>query len=212
MDDLPLRKTLLKGWATGEMSSSKVLEIASGAAQQGATGLADMSSLGSHNAFRSLQAVFGYPVGAPHMTWLEIPTTAGPRTPHPFLLPHEFFSSYFTHRKKDWTSTMARSGEACFEFWQGMSQSAFVKKHPSLPRSSWGSTIPIGFHGDAGAYSNHDSLYTISWNSLIGSGKTAEKRFVFTVLRKAEMTADTLDFVFRTLGWSLNSMLCGDSP
>jgi len=199
-DHLPLRKTLLTSWSTGELSSAKVLEIAAGAAQQGATGMDDMRSLGSHNAFRSLQSVFGYPAGAPQMTWLEIPTTAGPRTPHPFLLPHEFFSSYWTHKKKNWLSTMASSAEACVDFWLGMRQSAFVKNHPSLPASSWGTTIPIGFHGDAGAFSHQDSLYTISWNSLIGSGKTAEKRFVFTVLRKGEMVAETLDCVFRILG------------
>ena len=209
---LPLRKTLLKGWSTGELSSAKVLEIAASAAQQGATGMDDMRSLGAHNAFRSLQSVFGYPAGAPQMTWLEIPTKAGPRTAHPFLLPHEFFNSYHTHKKEDWLSTMARSTEACIEFWRGMRQSAFLKNHPSLPASSWGSTIPIGFHGDAGAFSKQDSLYTISWNSLIGAGKTAEKRFVFTVLRKGELVAETLDCVFRILGWSFNSMLCGEFP
>ena len=211
-DHLPLRKTLLKSWSSGELSSARILEIAAGAAEQGATGMDDMRSLGAHNAFRSLQSVFGYPAGAPQMTWLEIPTTAGPRTPHPFLLPHEFFNSYFTHKKKDWLSTMARSSEACIEFWRGMRGSAFVKHHPSLRAPSWGTTIPIGFHGDAGAFSKQDSLYTISWNSLIGSGKTAEKRFVFTVLRKGEMVAETLDCVFRILVWSFNSMLSGDFP
>ena len=83
---------------------------------------------------------------------------------------------------------------------------------PSLPPSSWPFTIPIGFHGDAGAFSHQDSLYTISWNSLIGQGRTAEKRFVFTVLRKGEMVADTLDAVFRIMGWSFNSMLTGSFP
>ena len=107
---------------------------------------------------------------------------------------------------------MASSAEACLEFWRGTRQTRFVRNHPKLPRSSWRSTIPIGFHGDAGAFSKHDSLYTISWNSLIGSGRTAEKRFVFTVLRKGEMVAETLDAVFRIMGWSFDCMLDGEFP
>ena len=99
---LPLRDTLLKGWSTGDTTSARVLEIAAGATHQGAEGLSDMASLGAHNAFRSLQHVFGYPGGAPALTWLEIPTKSSSRTPYPLLLPYELFHSYYKDRKKDW--------------------------------------------------------------------------------------------------------------
>ena len=74
----------------GKLSSLQVLEYATGADLQGASGLTRLASLGSDHAFRSLKNVFGIPAGAPDFTWLEIPTIAGPKTVHPFLMPHEF--------------------------------------------------------------------------------------------------------------------------
>ena len=100
----------------------------------------------------------------------------------------------------------------CLEFWQAMRETSFVTKHPSLPRSSWHRIIPLGFHGDAGAFSHQDSLYAISWNSLVGSGSTAQKRFLFIVLRKSEMTHETMDAAFRAMAWSFNLMLEGKRP
>ena len=93
-----------------------------------------------------------------------------------------------------------------------MKDTVFVKEHPKLPRSSWKTAIPLGVHGDGGAFSHHDSLYTISWNSLFSSGNTVAKRFVFTVLRKSEMTPDTLDTVFDIFAWSMNALLDGITP
>ena len=66
----------------------------------------------------------------------------------------------------------------------------------------------FGLHGDAGSFSHSDSLYTISWNSLVGRGETAKKRFLPTVLRKSDMVkGETLDAIFRIFSWSVNAML-----
>jgi len=67
-------------------------------------------------------------------------------------------------------------------------------------------------HADGGAFSSQDSLFVISWNSLLGSGQTFRKRFLFTVLRKNEMTDATLDHALRIFAWSLNTLLCGTTP
>ena len=63
-----------------------------------------------------------------------------------------------------------------------------------------------------GAFSHQDSLYAISWNSLVAQGSTAAKRFVFTVFRKSEMTPGTIDAVFRIFAWPMNIMLSGKWP
>ena len=107
---------------------------------------------------------------------------------------------------------MAGPANACQEFWHAMKDNIFVRQHPALPAARWPMTIPLGMHGDGGAFSKQDSLYIISWNSLIGQGSTASKRFLFTVFRKSEMVDGTLDAVFRVLAWSFNLMLEGKWP
>ena len=92
-EDLPLFDSLKKDWARGAMSSAKVLEHVQGAIHQGAQGLGDIENMDGHNAYRTLMHASGTPVGAPDFTWLEIPTTKGESTAHPFLMPHEFFQS-----------------------------------------------------------------------------------------------------------------------
>jgi hypothetical protein len=87
-----------------------------------------------------------------------------------------------------------------------------VKKHPSIKQSDWSRTIPLGLHGDGGAFSHHDSLYAFSWNSLLGVGNTIRKRFLFTVIRKTDVGPDTLDAIFKLLAWSFNIMLTGNTP
>ena len=196
----------------GKLSALQVLEYATGADLQGASGLTRLASIGSDHAFRSLKNVFGIPVGAPDFTWLEIPTIAGPKTVHPFLMPHKFFASYFAAHDDKWAQSMSGPVGACLQFWTEMQETAFVLRHPALPRSTWPSMVPFGFHGDAGAFSHHDSLYTISWNSPVGRGTTSQKKFVFTVFRKSEMVADTLNTIFRILAWSFNILLTGKWP
>ena len=107
---------------------------------------------------------------------------------------------------------MVGPAKACLEFWQSMADTPFLKLHPSLKDADLAKVVPIGIHGDAGAFSKSDSLYTISWNSLLGQCVTARKRFVFTVLRKSDLVAGTLDAVFQILAWSLNTMLRGEAP
>ena len=72
----------------------------------------------------------------------------------------------------------------CTPFWSSDEGAALVRRHPVLSGRSaaeLASTLPIGFHGDGGAMSHQDSLYVASWNSLLGIGNTADKRFIFTV-------------------------------
>ena len=123
-----------------------------------------------------------------------------------------FFQSYFKDRPGLWKQTIAGPIGATSEFWQQMQHHEFVKKHPALKQDHWATTIPIGFHGDGGAFSKQDSLYTFSWNSLLGVGQTIAKRFIFTVIKKSDMVAGTLDAILHVLSRSLIAVLSGTTP
>lgn len=216
-DANPLLRSLKRDWALGKLTSNQVQEYALAASSQGAVGVEALGKAGNsgnnpQNIFRALKSILGLPKGAPSLYWAEIPTKAGPSTPHPFLLPHEFFRSFFLDCPRQWEQAVSGPAGAALEFWTSMRDNVFVRKHPSLPRSSWSTTIPVGLHGDAGAFSHHDSLFTISWNSLLGVGETVAKRFLCTVIRKSDIAEGTLDAIFKVLSWSFNTMLAGKTP
>ena len=93
-----------------------------------------------------------------------------------------------------------------------MANTPFVQEHPVLHPGVFRDTIPIGMHGDAGGFTEHESLIVLSWNSLLGTGSTRSKRFLFTVLLKKECTRATLEKVFQIFAWCVNSMLTGLMP
>ena len=179
----PFTDKLRTMWAKGEFNSVQMQDLAMTSMQQGAHSLeqlAAMGNFGNHksNIFRAMQTIWGIPKGACDIDWLPIPMKAGRYTPHPFLLPHKFFEAFYASNEiKVWRDVMAGPVGACRSYWQECQGTDFVRHHPKLPSSSWGSTIPLGMHADAGAFSSHDSLYTISWNSLLGRGSTIKKDF-----------------------------------
>ena len=214
--DLPLTQALKQDWARGIITSKQVHRYAYTALQQGAAGLDHISSMGNfgenpQHLFQALVNYFGVPLGAPPIDWIELPTTAGARSPHPVIWPHKFFAKMFEERLEDFGTYLSGPDGACSQFWQSMRDTPFVQGHPDLAESSWSKTIPLGMHGDAGAFS-HDSLFVISWNSLMGMGSTITKRFVFTVIKKSDMRADTLDAILKHFSWSCNALLAGKFP
>ena len=175
--------------------------------------LASAGAGGKHanNALRDFKNALGLPSGSPNFVWLEIPMKGGRKVPHPFLMPHDWFSSLFSTPDR-WATTVVSSGAQSSSFWENMKDTKFVRNHPKLHADAWESMVPLGIHADAGAFTKQDSLYVISFNSLLGVGKTVTKRFVFTVIRKADMAADTLDYVFWIMSWSFNTLLEGKTP
>ena len=93
-----------------------------------------------------------------------------------------------------------------------MRHSERVMQHPNLPRRSWARTIPLGMHGDGGMFSQEDSLYTFTWNSLLGSGTTIRKRFLFTVMKKSDMVPASIPRILHIFAWSMNQLLSGVFP
>ena len=107
---------------------------------------------------------------------------------------------------------MAGPKDACFQFWNSIHDTEFVQRHPDLSVESWEHTVPLGFHADAAAFSKQDSVYVFSFNSLVGRGKTHQKRFVFTVIKKSLMLDNTMDEILRLFAWSCNTLLTGTTP
>ena len=213
----PLFKRYKKKWAEGKMSAVELQKSAFDAVGQGARGMDAMAALGKtgkhpQHTFGALKRLLGLPAGVPTFTWADIPTVHGERTPHPFLLPHELFAEMFKARRDHWMSAVSGQAGAALEFWQSVRRSDFVRLHPSLPKTKWHRTVPIGIHGDGAAFSHQDSVYTLSWNSLLGEGGTIHKRFVATVVKKSDMVEHTLSAICKILSWSFNALLAGESP
>ena len=94
---LPLNSSLKKDWGKGILTSRQVQEYASGASQQGASGVDPIASAGNfgknpQNLQRALLNLFGKPVGSPEISWYNIPTKKG-FVAHPFMLPHVWLHS-----------------------------------------------------------------------------------------------------------------------
>ena len=133
---------------------------AQGASGVGVDGMANAGSCGKHtqNIHRSLMSVFGSPVGAPPLRYFNIPTKQSDHVSHPFLLPHEFINSLYHHRRERFDQLIRGAEDSAQSFWESMQTSDFVSKHPSLKPENFWRTLPIGFHGDAGSFTNADGF------------------------------------------------------
>jgi hypothetical protein len=210
--DLPLVNSLRRDWAKGLISAKQVQEYAHGAQLQGANFLGDLAKAGTfgknpQNIQRSLIQLFGKPVGAPDFNWFKIPLKNGRYALHPFLLPHKFFEQLYKERRQDFQRYLQGPVGAAQQYWEHLQDSAYVRLHPKLHSNNFATMIPLGLHGDAGAYSKQDSLMVISWNSILGRGNTRRKRFVFTFLRKRDYTPETLNAVWHIFASSINKLL-----
>ena len=124
-EQLPLNAELKEEWMRGELTSSQVQRLASAAGRQGTEGVGRLAGVGTHgahgsNMFRALKTLFGNAEDAPFMQWLEIPTTRGRLTAHPFVYPHELFACLFKarNRKFHWSQAVLGSGGPPDNFWK----------------------------------------------------------------------------------------------
>ena len=209
MTNDPFTRDLRHRWAKGELSSAAVQSLAHNAQLQGAQNLERLSAIGTHglhaqNLFRDLVRLFGRPEGAPPIEWIELPLKGSRRKPHPIIWPHNWFQTLPSSRPDIWRHRITGAEHAAHQFWESISASQFVTRHPHLPRDSWHRIVSIGFHGDGGGVNKHDSLHTFNWNSLLATGRTVQTHFLFTVVEKSDMVADTLDALMKAFAWSCN--------
>ena len=55
-------------------------------------------------------------------------------------------------------------------------------------------------------------MFTIAWNSLTGKGSTVDTRHVYAVLKKSDMTRESLSNIWRHLAWAAKAMEKGEMP
>ena len=177
--------TLKQNWGKGTLSSPLVDEILKAAATSGAKDLPSLAKNPQHLQ-SSLMSKIGKPEGCPDIEWVELPFRNG-KCMHPILLPHDWFSSLYHSTRAAWDTRVRGPGRSPYRYWQNMEQTNFVRDHPVLTKEMWGRSIPLGLHGDAGAFSSNDSLYVFTWNSLLGEGSSRQTRFIMTVVRKSEL-------------------------
>ena len=71
-------------------------------------------------------------------------------------------------------------------------------------------SIAIKIHADAAPTTKVDSMLTIAWSSLHGSGSTKETRNVYTTIPKS--WGIELREVFRRFAWAMNALVDGIMP
>ena len=170
---LPLTEKMKMAWASGKMSSVRIQEFAQAAEEQGARDMTTVSSSGTggvwpQNIQRSLQRLFGKPLGSPPISWIKLPTKRGV-VAHPVFMPHLFFSSLYAERKDLFNEWMRGPKGAAKTFWDHMKDTPLMRDHGSLKEEKLPQTLPIGFHGDGGCFSKQDNLMVLSWNSICGA-------------------------------------------
>ena len=162
--------------------------------------------------------LFGNPQGAPELDWFNIPLKNGKWRPRPPLFCH---ISFFFPRCIKKTAVLFFSGPCegqrrpPSDFWEHIAHTEFFKKHPYLRGATdLDHTLPLGFHGDAGAFTKHDSLMVLSWNGVLGQGQATSRtrRLIFTFVRKQDYGPHTLDHILKIFSWSLNHMARGKNP
>ena len=144
------------------------------------------------------------------MDYIELHIKGNRKYARPVFWPHKFFAA--ADREDISRERIVGLDGAAAQFWESIKDSEFMTNHPFLPRAHWNKIIPLGMHGDGGAFNAQDSLYVLSWNSLVGSGSTLQSKFLFSIVRKQDMVADTLDTLTKALSWSFNVLLSGQTP
>ena len=110
-------------------------------------------------------------------------------------MPHHWLASLEEANIAVWENNVRGPEGAALAFGESMRDTPCVARHPKLRREEWHKTIPLGLHGDAGSFSKQESVYLFTWNSLLGTGTTVARRFVFTVVEKSQLTEGTVDVI-----------------
>ena len=215
----PLNINILRRWAKGTLSAADVQSIARDSVRQGTPGMEALARAGSEgmhpsNMQRDLLRFFGSPAGAPPLTYIPLSTTRG-RVLHPVMLPHQLFSTLFEERRPFWEESVRGPLGRAREFWHHIRNSEIFQMHDALgPDANLDLSIPLGMHADGGSFSHQDSLFVISWNSLVSGsiGQGFARRLLFTLIRKSDLCESTFEDIWRVFSWSLNHLCTGISP
>lgn len=108
-------------------------------------------------------------------------------------------------RQGGWRWAAASSSSRCVDFWRRMSTVPYMRNHPTASCSNkWPMTVPLGMHGDSAPFTKLDSLWCLSWSSLLSpSGSPFDNRWVICTLPTPWMTHETKRQVAQVVAWSI---------
>jgi hypothetical protein len=212
--DLPFTQDLLHAFAKGQMSAVKLLKMSTDAAQQGAQSLGKMKREKEvpQNASRDALRAIGWPSRAPKLKYIELPFVDGNKQLHAKIVAfkkvagetaNEKFCGYLSEE----INKLLVSADKIYKSIETTNTTSCKDPAVMIVR-----TIPLGMHADGAPYSKTDSVFTVCWSSLTGSGATLGTRLIITVMRKCEMMPETLEELFKYMAWSFNSLHHGVWP
>lgn len=181
-DPAPFRRSMRADWAKGLLTSRQVLEYAAGYTAGGGVGIGKLGSHGgvsAKHAHEKVVSAMGWPPNAPQLSWLDAPTTSGTQS-LPFICPIEALEGMQKSEPTKFEKTILGSDEDRQAFWEGMKGNEVYKVIQPKPDRH---TLGFGIHGDAAPTHKTDGLFTISWNSVHGTGSTMETRYIYAVVK-----------------------------
>eukprot|EP00973_Karenia_brevis_P075539 10493851-Karenia_brevis.AAC.1 len=98
---------------------------------------------------------------------------------HPFILPHELFACLHQERRSFFEEHVLGPASDLQECWAELEKHAFVQDNDAWRDAKLAGfdLVPLGLHCDAGAFNKNESLYVLTWNSLVGQGTSKQKRY-----------------------------------
>eukprot|EP00973_Karenia_brevis_P016531 2264130-Karenia_brevis.AAC.1 len=90
-------------------------------------------------------------------------------------MPHLTFASLYEERPAFFQTHVAGTVHEREECWSILQEQQFVRDVLLQHTGSITTTAPIGLHCDAGAFTHKESLYVLTWNSLVSQGRTLQK-------------------------------------
>jgi hypothetical protein len=202
--DLPFNKLMRRDWAKGVLSSPKVLEYCNAASKQGATQVLTNATAGAKNAHRTMLRAMGWPTSAPPITWLDL----GGGAVHPIVCPIDALE-FAVANQHDFKSRYLNRCEDVGDFWLGMSGNAIYESQKT--NIDINRTLAFGMHGDGAPTTKHESLFTLSFNSLHIAGSTKHTRQVYAVVKKTTDGA-VLNKLLVRFAWAFNALFKGELP
>ena len=164
------------------------------------------------HAHRDLCSILGWPKRCPEIKWIDIPLKSGEIKPHPVICPLEVFTKCMADSHDFWVQKFRGDQGACSSFWRSVYHLPQFRDHPILQPELFPVTVALGLHADGAPLTKHQSLFTISYNSLHSTGKTMDTRIVFTCIRKTDIGPTTMDALWKYFSWAMNALAAGHSP
>lgn len=168
------------------------------------------SNPSSHNANRIVLSRIGLPPKCPEFEWVDVRRPDNRWEPLPIICPIAQIEKLVNEDDDRFVRSVRGAPADVPSFWHGMRNTkifANVKDYidPSC-------TLAVKIHCDGAPSTKTDSMMTISWSTLHGTGNTKETRYVYTSVPYSVLGPGALDKLLERLAWAFNALIVGRLP